>query len=335
MKKRYSVMLAIAIFVLICASQAFAATTFKFAGQNPVDQQSTKQMERVRDAVLKATNNEVNMKVFPASQLGDYLLVYEELMRGTIDFALISTSNQFDDRLMLCYATFLVKDYNEAKKFYKKGSWLYKVIDEAHASKKVKFLGFNAEGMGGIGTVKPAKDPLNPDVSQGLLIRCPPNDNAKNTLEAIGYKTVTIPYAETFTALQTGVADGWFGGSPVHSYMGFRDVIKNYYSLNLYVEVTHFLASKKTWDKLTPAQQKIIEDAVDKASVESFGISEREDKEYLDKMAAMGIKVYNYSDKQLAPLFKKGRSIAWPKLEALVGKKLIGELEKEAEKLGK
>ena len=79
-------------FMVMSTGTASAAKTFRFAGQNPVDQESTKQMLRIRDMVLKETKGGIELKVYPANQLGDFQQIQEELLKGTIDFALISTN---------------------------------------------------------------------------------------------------------------------------------------------------------------------------------------------------------------------------------------------------
>jgi TRAP-type C4-dicarboxylate transport system substrate-binding protein len=320
------------LFVVVCTATADATVSLRFSGQNPVDHQSTRHMNRIKEIVEKETNGEIEIKVYPASQLGDYLLTYEELMQGTIDFALVSVGNQFDNKQLLMVTTFLVKDYDDARAFYKRDGWLYKLLEDTNAQRGVRFLGFNGEGFGGLGLTKEPKDPLNPDIDQGVLVRCPPNDNARNTLEAIGYKPVTIPYAETYTAMQTGVCEGWFGGTPAHSYIGFRDVVKHYYALNLYVEVEQFLFSEKIWKKLTPKQQEIIRKACREVSDASWNTAEREDREYMDAMAKEGIVIHEYSSEQLAPIFKKGQEVVWPKLIPLIGEKLVEELLQQAPK---
>ena len=47
-------------------------------------------MKEVAKEVSAKSNGRIDIKIFPANQLGDYTLVYEELIRGTIDMALIS-----------------------------------------------------------------------------------------------------------------------------------------------------------------------------------------------------------------------------------------------------
>ncbi|MBN1333349.1 MAG: TRAP transporter substrate-binding protein DctP, partial [Synergistales bacterium] len=282
------------LFIVALAAPCFAAKKIKLkmAGQSPVEHQSTLAMEKIAEEVKEASDGRIEIKVFPANQLGDYTLMYEELKKGTMDMALISVPSQFDQRLELTYVPWLAKDYNDARKIYAKGSWLFDKMEELHEGQGVKFLGFNLEGFGGLGLTKEAVEVLNPEVDKGVLLRVPPMDVFKFAVEDMGYSTVTVPYAELYTALQTGVAEGWTGGSPVHSYQGFRDVIKYYYQINEYIETESYLVSSKVWEQLSPEDQKIIADACERAAAHSIEISEKEDREYFEKLKEAGIEGY-------------------------------------------
>ncbi|NMD17808.1 MAG: TRAP transporter substrate-binding protein DctP, partial [Synergistaceae bacterium] len=135
-------------------SEAKAEITLRMAGQSPADHQSTLGMQKVSKWVAEATNGRIDIKTYPSSQLGDYTLVYEELIRGTIDMALISIPSQFDSRLELIYVPYLMRDYGEAAEVFKQGGWLFNKMAELHGELGVLFLGFNVEGFGGLGLTK-------------------------------------------------------------------------------------------------------------------------------------------------------------------------------------
>lgn len=321
----------VSLIVVMCCifvfsySKGEAAITIRFAGQEPVEHSSTLDMKKVAELIEKNSNGDIKVKVYPANQLGDYMLIYEELIRGTIDMAQVSLNTAFDQKLLLNCATFMARSWPEAKKIYAKNGWLYNKLDTIHATHGVKFLGFEAQGMSGLGFTKKPVDPINPDVKQKLLVRNPPNDLARYSLEALGYTEITLPYADVYTSMQTGVIDGWYGGTPVHNYAGFRDILKYYYQLNLTFECANYLFSADVWKKLTPEQQQIITEAVETVSVTSFANAESIDRNDLDRMKKQGIEVFEFTEEQLAPLFKKGREVAWPKMKNVLGEELYDE----------
>ena len=185
--KKFGTVLCVALVVALAmgALSAEAAIKLRFAGQNPIEHQNTKAMNQVKEMIEKATNGEIVIEVYPASQLGDYTLIYEELMRGSIDFALISIPNQFDPATQISTTPFMAKDYAEAKKVYAKGGWLFNKVAEIQAKQGIRFLAFNADGFGGLGLTKEPVDVLNPAVKKGVLVRVPPIPVFKAVVEDI------------------------------------------------------------------------------------------------------------------------------------------------------
>ena len=199
--KKFALVLAVMMVLVAMASAASAAeVNLRFAGQFPPDHTATGFMKEVAKEVAAKSNGRIDIKIFPANQLGDYTLVYEELIRGTIDMALISVPSQFDPRMELVYINGFVTGYDGIKKAFKPNGWMAKKMDEFHTRLGVKFLGFNVEGMIGIGSTKPVRDPLNPTVNKGVLTRVPFMDVYKTGVEAMGYKTISLPYADIFQA---------------------------------------------------------------------------------------------------------------------------------------
>lgn len=324
------------IFIALCLVAVFslmtgllgaeAAVKLRFAGQNPIEHQNTISMNQIKELVEKETNGEIVVEVYPASQLGDYTLIYEELMRGSIDMALISVPTQFDPATQISIMPFVAKGYDEAKKVYAKGGWLFNKTVDIQAKQGIKFMGFHADGFGGLGLTKEPADVLNPAAKKGVLVRVPPIPLFKFTVEDMNYQTVSVPYAELYTALQTGIAEGWVGGAPSHNYLGFRDVIKHYYQLNIYLENEQYLMSESTWEQLSADQQKIIENIVAKVAEESFDISARDDDSYLEKLKEAGTAVYTYKAEQLEALAENAKKVTWPKFSELIGEELMKEM---------
>ncbi len=336
MKKSFgrSILTVVLLAVLVVAgfgtmSEAKPDMVLRMAGQQTADHMATRLMKQVAEEVKEKTDGRIEIKVYPTSQLGDYVLVYEEMIRGTIDMALTSVPSQFDPRLELPYVNYYIRNYDDVKNVYKAKGWLYNKMDEFHGNLGVKFLGFNVEGFGGFGMTKEINKPLDPTVNKDVLLRVCSIQAFKLAAEDGGYSTVTIPYAELYTALQTGVADGWSGGSPVHSYLFFKDVLKYYYQVNNFVESESYMMSKVVWNKLSEEDQKIISEACARAANDSIRISQEEDSTYMDKLRDAGIEVITYTDEELDPLFEHCQKVTWPRMEKLMTKELMDEFRAE------
>ena len=320
--------LCLQIFLFAGITEAAPEMILKFAGQSPSNHPASALMSEIAKEVGEKTKGRIEIKVYPANQLGDYTLVFEEQIRGTIDMSNISVPSQFDPRLELVYINGFVKGYDDVKKVFDTNGWLFKKMDEMSSRLGVKLLGFYIEGMIGTGTTKPVTEPLNPKVSKGVMVRVPNMDVYKLAADAMGYRTVTIPYADVYQSMQTGVCDGVNGFPVAAAYTILGDVLKYWYNTNYSVECLNYMISQKTWDKIKPADQKIIQEVINKATARSIVNAKAEDDKYMDLMRKKGIKVFTYKQSELTPL-AEACATTWPKLEKNMTKQLMDEFRKE------
>lgn len=325
---------AAALALLLCGAQPAQAAplVLKFAGQNPPDHHVTASMKDIAKEVEKKTNGRIQIKVYPANQLGDYSLVYEELIRGTIEMAAISFPSQFDSRMDLIYVQGYTSSYEQVAKVYDPNGWFFKKMDEFNKNLGVKLLGMYLDGMVGIGTVKEMRDPLNPKVDHGVLLRIPNMDVFKTALEGAKYRTISIPFADVYQSMQTGVCDGDTGYSIVAAYTALGDVIKHWYNFNKNTECLGIMISDKLWTKLSDADKKVLQEAVNKQAALSIKNAEANDKKYLDLMRKKGIKVHTYTTEQLRPLMN-AFAATWGQLDQSKGKALMDEFRVEMKKI--
>jgi TRAP-type C4-dicarboxylate transport system substrate-binding protein len=306
-----------------------ADITIKMAGQYPEEHQATKAQYEFKKRVEQASGGRIKVRVFPSNQLGDYTQVYEELRRGTIDMGLISVPSQFDSRLELGYLHYVARNYDEARKVYAPGSYIYKKVSEIHDSLGVKFFGFHVDGFGGLGLTKLPADADIRDVNskKEILLRVPPIDVFKVTAEDQGFQTVEVPYSDLPIAMQTGTVDGWSGGPPLLNYEQFRDVIKYFLVCNNFFENASWLASAKFFDKLSPKDQDLIRKTANDLALASFDASQQNDEKGLRLLEKAGIKVIRLNDQELAQWAQHARTVTWPKLEKGLSKEIIEGLQ--------
>ncbi|NLD05646.1 MAG: TRAP transporter substrate-binding protein DctP [Synergistaceae bacterium] len=326
-----SVFCAVSLFGMVQPATA-APLVLKFAGQNPPEHFATKSMNEISKEVAQKTNNRIQIKVYPANQLGDYSLVYEELIRGTVEMACISFPSQFDNRMDLIYVHGYTSSYEQVAKVYDPNGWFFKKMDEFNSRLGVKLLGMYLEGMVGMGTVKPMKEPLNPKVDKGVLLRIPNMDVFKTALEGASFRTISIPFADVYQSMQTGVCDGDTGYSIVAAYTTFGDVIKHWYNFNKNTECLGMMVSDSVWKKLSPGDQKILQNAISKQAALSITNAKANDQKYLDLMKKKGVKVHMYTPKELKPMMD-AFAATWHQLDQSKGKGLMDEFKKEMQKI--
>ena len=313
--KKFAVLMTAVLVSAIMATAAMAADqiVFRFAGQQPVEHQCTKMMKDFAQSIEKRTNGRVKIDVFPASQLGDYTLIMEELIRGTVDMSVTSFASSFDPRFELVYINGYVSGYDEAKKVFAPGAWLPNKLSELGKPLGVRVLGSYVEGMIGVGSTKPIKDPLYPKVDKGVLTRVPNMDTYMLGAQAMGFRTITIPWADVYQSLQTGVCDSVNGMATAAVYTSLGDVIKYWYATNYSMEYLPFMISEKSWNKLSPEDQKIFQEEAKKFTLKSIDTAKAEDVKYMDLMKKKGIKVFTYTEAELKPI-KAACVSSWDKL---------------------
>lgn len=324
-----------AAFVLLFCCPANAAgeqLVLKFAGQNPPDHFATVSMNEIAKEVAEKTDGRIQIKVYPANQLGDYSLVYEELVRGTIEMASISFPSQFDNRMDLIYVHGYTSSYQQVAKVYDPNGWFFSKMDEFNRNLGVKLLGMYLEGMVGMGTVKELKDPLDPTVDKGVLLRIPNMDVFKTALEGAKFRTISIPFADVYQSMQTGVCDGDTGYSIVAAYTALGDVIKHWYNFNKNTECLGIMISGKVWESLSDADKAVLQEAVNRQTALAIKNAEANDKKYLDLMRERGIVVHTYTPEELAPMMEAFKA-TWSELDESKGKELMDEFRSEMDKI--
>ncbi len=298
----------------------------RFAGQSPVENPDTQAIYDIAERVEEESDGRIVIRVYPANQLGDYTSVHEEIMRGTIEMALISTPETHDSRILIGYLPYIAEDYDMVRELFVPDEFLYNTYKEIHDGLDTEFLGFWAEGLGVLGTTEEPQNIADPTADKDILLRVPPVESVRLSVEAQGYRGTEIAYADLYSALETGVADGWTGGSEILNYTGFVDVIDYVIPINNFFEVTYFLANQDFWNELSPEDQEIIRSAVEEKSEMSLELVEEINMEYRQKLIEAGVEVIELSDEEISQIADYVREETWPQLADDIGEDLIDEL---------
>ncbi len=299
----------------------------KVAGISPIEYRSTKGLYRIAEKVEEATEGKIKIDVFPMNQLGDYTQVFQEIQRGTIEMGLIFIPSEYDVMLEIGSLPFLADNYDDMRDQLSPGSYVYSVIDEAISNLGIKLLRINGEGFIGIGSAKKPENYADPKADKDTLIRIAPLTVYRETAQDMGYRTTSIPYADTYSAIQTGVCDGWIGGSSEINYQVFKDVINYYIPYNCLFDQTAFLINQELWDSLSADEQKIIQDAVDIEADLSFKDWQAIDKENTKLMTDYGIEILEFTPEEREALAEHIRNTTWPKLEDKFGKDVLDKVK--------
>ena len=284
-------------------------------------------LERIKEKLENDSDGRLKVTLYPSSQLGDYTLTFQELSEGTVDMALIPIPSEYDSRLEMNFIPYLVNSYDDLESAFGKDSYFFGKYTEIMGDLNIKLLGIYAEGMIGFGFSNEPKNYQDVNASKkDILVRAPAIEVYNLVTQDMGFSATTIPYGDLYTAMQTGVCDGWVGGTPQLNYSDFRDVIKYYVPYNVFVENIGYLMSQNIFDGMPEDLQTLIEDTFMDEAVNSYKTAKEGDEEALQKMKDYGITILELSDAELEAYKQHVIEVTWPKLSANIGEDILNDL---------
>jgi TRAP-type C4-dicarboxylate transport system substrate-binding protein len=256
---RFSVVLFVALLVLGLAQLA-PARELTFSTYTPPTHHASKVFEGFCKEVGEATGGEIKVVLYPGGTLTKASQVLDGVIKNLSDFG-YSINGYNKGRLPLMEVTDLPIPVATSEKMSQVCLATYKKFKPKEFS-ELKVLGFLNMAGSGISSNKPINKFA--DMS-GQLIRCTGGD--VDLLKRLGATPVAMPITQAYEALQRGVADGNLGDFA--SLMSYKlgEVLKIHVEYFFRNTTGWFGMSLKTYNSLTPAQQKIITDLGEKYTI--------------------------------------------------------------------
>jgi len=268
---------------------AAAQTVLKFShtDQQAGARQSAAQLFAKK--VEELTQGRYRVQVYCCSQLGNDPKNIEQLTLGGIDFTVSSTGSYAPHvaSLNLTMLPYLVDNYQQGWKLYDESKWLQEQFAKAPA-KGFRFLSTWEAGFRSMTT----KDPLNsPADAAGKKLRTFPNEMMRWTLEAMGFNIQIMPLPEVYLAIQQGTVSGQ--ENPIDTIYSnkFYEVAPNVTLTQHVYSPIPLAISEKTWQKMSPADQKAVSEAAKVAAQYSRDFIRNNDENQLKEMTSKGAKV--------------------------------------------
>lgn len=240
--------------------------------------------------VLKAkTNGRIEVQVAPSAQLGDDAAMLTALRTGALDIS--ANSQGAVANAVPEYAAFgmpfLFASLPQAWKVL--DGPLGKELAERSAEKGMVVLGYWDNGVRHMSNSK--KPLLKPEDLKGMKMRTPPDAVTVDIMQALGAEAQQIKFAELYVALQQGVVDGQ--ENPLMNIHASKlyEVQKYLTMTNHQFQMTPFLMSKRTWDKLSDADKKAVQEAAAEATALQRKMSAEADDKLLAELKAKGVQV--------------------------------------------
>ena len=288
--------------------------TLRMGNQQATDSVATRLDQEMCDRIAEATDGRVTVQLYSDSALGDYLNQFDELMVGSLDIAHITASEAYDSRTSATMIPYLAFDYETLLSLYADGSFLREEMNDALNGVGIHLGGVFCEGFNGIGVMQPLENDNIPGAEKGCIIRSPMLDVYQLEMKDLGFRISSMPYSDTYSAMQTGVVAGFAGGTAQINYLSFRDIITDYYDYRYNQEATMILISQKTWDKISSEDQAAITGVINDICAQSAKEADAACEDAMGKLADKGVNVHTYTDEELAAFAESCRANVWPEL---------------------
>jgi tripartite ATP-independent transporter DctP family solute receptor len=255
------------------------------APDNPRHEASVKFAE-----LLKAkTAGRIEVQVAPSAQLGDDAAMLTALRTGALDMS--ANSQGAVSAAVPEYAAYGMPFLfsTPAQAFQLLDGPLGKELAEKTAAKGMVVLGYWDNG---IRHMSNAKRPITKvEDMKGLKMRTPPDAVLVDIMQALGADAQQIKFAELYVALQQGVVDGQ-ENPLVNMYASKLYEVQKHLALTSHMfQMTPFLMSKRSWDRLSEADRKAVQEAAAEATAMQRKSSQDADDKLLVELKAKGVQV--------------------------------------------
>ena len=140
--------------------------------------------------------------------------------------------------------------------------------------------------------LKPDKAIRTPADLAGVKLRMPPGEFWQFLGESIGVNPTPVPFAEVYTALQTGAIDGQDNPLLLSKQMKFYEVTTQFVLTSHVVGYDVAVVTTKIWDAMSAAQQAQFQAAAEKAFDDYTIKFNGEEKDVIEFFKSQGKKVY-------------------------------------------
>lgn len=286
--------------------------------------------ERFKAEVEKRSNGTIKVEIYPSSALMKAKEQYDGLLTGAIDLSIYPLDYaggkvpQYGITLMPA----LVQNHAQAQAW--QDAEIGKKIDEITQANGVKILTWvwNAGGIGSVG------DPIiaPSDITPGMKTRAA-GKLVEKMLASAGAGITSMASSEIYTGLQTGVLDAAVTSATSFASFKLYEVVKSYTTSEkntFWFMFEPLIISMKTWEKLTPEQQKILSEVGADLQQFAYDASAQDDANTSNLFREKGVNVVDMTDEAFAQWQELAKPI-WEEFAASVeGGQELMELAKQA-----
>lgn len=294
--KRFVLVIATLAVVLVGLSspgpaQAQQPIVIKLGNVQPADMPVNIGLRKFADIVTEKTKNQIQVQVFPASQLGTEQEILEGVQLGTIHMFEGSTGSvgRFLAELEAFAAPYIWRDTDHMLKVVRGD------IGNGLADRLVKAKGMRILDLGWLFgnrhlTTK-AKAIYRPEDLRGMKIRVQPTAIYLDTIRTMGANPTPMDWKEVYLGLQSGVIDGQ-ENPPSVIYSAKLFEVQKYVMLTGHITQNQAIViNDKFYQGLSAALQKALLEATIEAGNFQNDLVAKQEKIDLDRLKEKGMTV--------------------------------------------
>ena len=291
---------AVGAFSLGLGARAFAQQkmVLKATDVHPLGYPTVEAVVRMGKKLEQATKGRLSIQMYPSMQLGGEKEMIEQAQVGALQIARISVGpvGTIVDELNVFNMPFVFRSEAHMRKVID-GAIGKEMLAKVSAEPRTKLIGlcWMDAGSRNVYTSKAIRKPAD---LQGLKIRMMGNPIFVDTMNAMGGNGIAMGFDQLYNALQTKVVDGAENNPPTFVVQNHYQVVK-YFSMTEHLIIPEILVfSRASWEKLSKADQGLIQKFATEAQQEQRKLWDAKVKEAVDKMKASGITIVADVDKK-------------------------------------
>lgn len=284
-------LIAIALFVMIFSLTGYAgnqeAIILRAVQNQNTEHPSHKAMEFMSSRLEVLSSGRLTLKIYPNGILGTQRESIELLKTGAIDIAR-SNTNEMEPFHSLYGALNLPYIFRDLTHYYQvtEGE-IGRNILQSSIKKGFFGLAFYDAGARSFYGKKPVRTPAD---IKGQKFRVQPGQTSIKMTQLMGASPVPIDLGELYTAIQQGLVMGAENNVTTFVLTQHSEVAP-YYSSSRHSRVPDvLLISSKTWARLTPEQQHIVQQAASESALEMKKLWAESEAKYMGIAKKMGVK---------------------------------------------
>lgn len=285
--------------------------TLKFSGMNGDEHITSIMMKEIAAEIEEKTEGAVEVDVYTSNALGEQNLVLQSMVDGTIEMCLGYVDSVYVKTTDLFTVGYLISNYDENTYIMSNESNTFATLKDDFANMGIELVCLYGEGLTGMSTTKVPDNYNVAGAAKNTVMRVPLSETIKNCVGTMGFQTVSITFADTYSSIQTGVCDGSSCQTPTGVYTQLADVVKYYIPYLQVPEVFEGMISPVLYDICTEEQVQIIKDVLTEKCNYMTSIAEEHCDKGMQDLVSAGIEILELTDDEVAAFAEMERSTNW------------------------